>query len=268
MSLPLGPVIALYDALTTPIPLLVSLGLPVSTLDVVGSLRLALAVQQMKYALRMRALQQAASEEKEKNGENAAPNFPADTALSNIWTMLVIVYGGELFVSSFVSQPPSFFTSGTGPTLLTLAHYVISVIMTYAPGILPQEPSLKWELPLSILDAFTRSMLLCSIGPPTILGHRSVTISDSPAALLWTSTIMANGGFFIVNMFNMLSPTGWSVQTPPELRPGGWASLDLLSAPFITSLFATLTQSQSAWRSAAATAGNYVSALNVTTPEG
>lgn len=79
---------------------------------------------------------------------------------------------------------------------------------------------------------------------------------------------MANGGFFIVNMFNMLSPTGWSVQTPPELRPGGWASLDLLSAPFITSLFATLTQSQSTWRSAAATAGNYVSALNVTTPEG
>lgn len=79
---------------------------------------------------------------------------------------------------------------------------------------------------------------------------------------------MANGGFFIVNTFNMLSPTGWSIQTPPELQPGGWASLDLLSAPFITSLFATLTQSQSTWRSATATAGEYVSAFNLTTPEG
>ncbi|KIO16110.1 hypothetical protein M407DRAFT_247073 [Tulasnella calospora MUT 4182] len=268
MSLPLGPVIALYNTLTTPIPFLVSLGLPVSTLDVVGSLRLALVVQQIKLAFKMRAVQQAASEGEDKNGEKVAPSFPTDTALSNIWTMLVIVYGGELFVSSFVSQPPSFFTSTTGPTLLTLGHYVISAIMTYAPGLLPQEPSLKWELPLSIFDALTRSMLLCSIGPPTILGHKSVTISDSPAALLLTSTIMANGGFFIVNVFNMLSPTGWSIQTPPELQPGGWASLDLLSAPFITSLFATLTQSQSTWRSAAATAGNYVSAFNLTTPEG
>ncbi|KAG8912517.1 hypothetical protein FRC01_005068 [Tulasnella sp. 417] len=268
MSLPLGPVIALYDTLTTPIPLLVSLGLPVSTLDVVGTLRLALVVHQIKFALRTRAVQEAADEGKENNEEDVAPSFPADTALSSIWTMLVIVYGGELFVSSLVSQPPSFFTSATGPTLLTLGHYVISAIMTYAPGLLPQVPSLQWELPLSIFDAFTRSMLLCSVGPPTILGHRSVTISDSPTALLLTSTIMANGGFFIVNTFNMLSPTGWAVQTPPELRPGGWASLDLLSAPFITSLFATLTQSQSTWKSAAATAGNYVSALNLTTLEG
>ncbi|KAG8942789.1 hypothetical protein FRC04_003484 [Tulasnella sp. 424] len=268
MSLPLAPVIALYNALTTPIPLLVSLGLPVSTLDVVGTLRLALVVQQIKFMLRAQALQRASDEGKDEKEAKTPPSFPADSALSNIWTMWVIVYGGELFVSSFVSQPPSFFTSATGPTLLALGHYVISTITTYAPGLLPQEPSLKWELPLAFFDGCTRSMLLCSIGPPTILGHKSVTISDSATALLLTSTIMANGGFFIVNTFNMLSPTGWSIQTPPELQPGGWASLDLLSAPFITSLFATLTQSQSTWRSATATAGEYVSAFNLTTPEG
>ncbi|KIO27157.1 hypothetical protein M407DRAFT_7419 [Tulasnella calospora MUT 4182] len=102
MSLPLGPVIALYNTLTTPIPFLVSLGLPVSTLDVVGSLRLALVVQQIKLAFKMRAVQQAASEGEDKNGEKVAPSFPTDTALSNIWTMLVIVYGGELFVSTLV----------------------------------------------------------------------------------------------------------------------------------------------------------------------
>ncbi|KAG8988926.1 hypothetical protein FRB90_002493, partial [Tulasnella sp. 427] len=90
MSLPLGPVIALYDALTTPIPQLVALGLPVTTLDVIGTLRLALVVQQIKFALRVKAAQGAPNhgEEKEKR---APPTLPDDTALSSIWALLVIV---------------------------------------------------------------------------------------------------------------------------------------------------------------------------------
>jgi hypothetical protein len=58
---------------------------------------------------------------------------------------------------------------------------------------------------------------------------------------------MANGGFFLVNTFSMLSPYGWEVSTPPELKPWGWTSVDLLSAPTVTALYATLTRSKGFW---------------------
>lgn len=62
----------------------------------------------------------------------------------------------------------------------------------------------------------------------------------------------------LVNTFSMLSPTGWSVQTPPEFQPWGWTSLDFLVAPTITALFATLTHSQGAWRDAHIQAYSYM----------
>lgn len=80
---------------------------------------------------------------------------------------------------------------------------------------------------------------------------------------------MANGGFFIVNTFSMLSPFGWSVSTPPELTSYGWTSLDFLVAPLVTSLYATLTQSQSTWKAATTTSASYLGLsgiYNVTIP--
>lgn len=69
----------------------------------------------------------------------------------------------------------------------------------------------------------------------------------------------------------MLSPSGWAVQTPPELQPWGWTSLDILVAPIMSALFATLTHSQSVWRDAHVQATSYMNygALigNITTSE-
>jgi len=192
-----------------------------------------------------------------------------DSPVYDIWTMLTIVYGGEVFVSSFLGQPPSFFTSPVGPILLSLGHYAIFAILNFAPGLLPLIPSLKWELPLSFVDGFTRAVLLCSIGPSVIYGHHASSINDSATALVLSNSIMANGGFFIVNTFSMLSPFGWSVSTPPELTPYGWTSLDFLVAPLITSLYATITQSQSTWKAAAITSASYLGVsgiYNVTVP--
>ncbi|KAG8900098.1 hypothetical protein FRB99_006260 [Tulasnella sp. 403] len=262
----LDEVASLYAYLLRPIPSLTALGLPVGILDILGTLRLALAVQQIKHGLRVRAAKDARKsvqanekvkvEEDRVNGsvigKRNSVAYRDDSAVSSIWCMLVIVYGGELFVSSFISQPPSFITSPTGPILLSLGHYIVNFLLTYAPGILPLQPSLGWELPLAAVDGFTRALLLCSIAPSTILGHSAGTISDSATALLMTTTLMANGGFFIVNAFSMLSPSGWQISTPPELLPNGWTSLDLLSAPLVTGLFATLTQAQTTWKSAAA----------------
>lgn len=86
--------------------------------------------------------------------------------------------------ASFVSEPPSFFTSFTGLTMFTLGHVIVEQGFKFVPSLLPIQQSLKWELPLAFLDAMTRSALLCSITPPLILGHKLATIRDSPQALL------------------------------------------------------------------------------------
>jgi len=45
----------------------------------------------------------------------------------------------------------------------------------------------------------------------------------------------------------MLSPTGWTVRTPPELGPYGWTTTDLWVAPLASAIFATLTHLQPFW---------------------
>jgi len=68
----------------------------------------------------------------------------------------------------------------------------------------------------------------------------------------------------------MLSPFGWELATPPELKPWGWTSMDLLCAPSITGLFATLTRSQTLWTSvndAAVSYAGYGGAFNATGAE-
>ena len=58
---------------------------------------------------------------------------------------------------------------------------------------------------------------------------------------------MANGGFFLTNLFSFYHPVALSVQTPPELQAYGWTTTDLWCAPFVTGLYALLTHSQPSW---------------------
>ena len=58
---------------------------------------------------------------------------------------------------------------------------------------------------------------------------------------------MANGGFFLTNLFGLLHPTSLSVKTPPELQAYGWTTADLWCAPAGTALYALLTHSQPFW---------------------
>jgi len=59
--------------------------------------------------------------------------------------------------------------------------------------------------------------------------------------------ITANAGFFIVNLFSMFNPSGWTLSTPGELQPYGWTTVDLWVAPFITGVMALLTNAQPFW---------------------
>jgi len=136
---------------------------------------------------------------------------------------------------------PSFLTIPRYPLLFAAAQVVINILPT-VPSM-----SIHTELPLSFFDALTRAFLLTTSNPGFIVKHASPEVASSPWVLLVVSLIMANGGFFLVNFFQMLSPYGWHIKTPPEFLPGGWRTMDLWVAPLITGVHAFLTQSQAAW---------------------
>ena len=59
--------------------------------------------------------------------------------------------------------------------------------------------------------------------------------------------MIANAGFFAVNLFSFLQPYALTLTTPPEMQPLGWSTTDLWCAPLITGLYATLTHAQPFW---------------------
>lgn len=155
--------------------------------------------------------------------------------------MLTIVFGGEAIIGPLLGILPSFMFSGVSPGLYIAAQAIVE----YIP-VLPSV-SLSTELPLSIVDGFTRAMLLCTLIPPPVIAHTSPVIASSPWALLLSSLVITNGGFFLTNMFSFMEPTPLTLTTPDELKPYGWTTTDIWSAPFITGLYALLTHAQPFW---------------------
>jgi len=83
--------------------------------------------------------------------------------------------------------------------------------------------------------------------------------------------LFANGGFFFVNLFSMLSPHGFSLATPSELKAYGWTTLDLLVAPIVTALHALFThpEAQPFWKQANYSFNNLLKPANESLrPEG
>ncbi|KZT61725.1 hypothetical protein CALCODRAFT_490980 [Calocera cornea HHB12733] len=142
---------------------------------------------------------------------------------------------------ALLSQTPSFLLSPTYPLL-----FLAGEVLVYFCPPLPS-PSLPTELPLSVLDAFTRVGLLTTLAFGPIVSHPVREVAQSPLALILASILLANGGFFLVSCASMLSPHGWKVATPNELRPWGWTAVDLWSAGLVTSAFAIMTDAQPWW---------------------
>jgi hypothetical protein len=149
-----------------------------------------------------------------------------------------MVHGGEAIAAPWLGLQPSFLVSGTIPTMFLSAHALVDLLPT-VPRV-----SINTELPLTILHAFHRTILLCTVIPRAVAGHASPAIATSPYSLLLTAFIMPNGGPFFANLFSLLHPTQMQVNTPPELLPYGWTATDLWAAPLVTGLYATLTHAQ------------------------
>lgn len=131
--------------------------------------------------------------------------------------------------------------SGAVPVLYAAVQFIVEC--------LPEVPELtgEIELPLSLVDGFTRAYLVCSLIPPSVTQSQFPVIASSPWTLLVTSLLTANGGFFLANLFSILNPTPMAVQTPPELQAYGWTTVDLWCAPAMTGLYAFMTHAQPFW---------------------
>ncbi|KAF8881941.1 hypothetical protein CPB84DRAFT_1791367 [Gymnopilus junonius] len=226
----LSPLTGIYTYSLKPIAPFTWLGWNISTLDVVATFRLCIVLRQLREVML-----------KNHVSKKGTGNVEQSSFVKNAATTLLVVYGGEAVAAPFLGIPPSFMISGVVPGLYTL----IQAIVDYLPNV--PAPSAETELPLAIVDGFTRAYLLCNLIPPVVTANPSPLISSSPWSLLVSSLLIANGGFFMTNLFSFLSPTPLSVQTPPELQAYGWTTIDLWCAPVITGLYALLTHAQPFW---------------------
>ncbi|KAG8695841.1 hypothetical protein FRC08_007529 [Ceratobasidium sp. 394] len=198
-------------------PLLQRWGIPFPLVDLAGAVRLSIVLRQIK-KLKGNGLE------------------PSDTRVSP-WTSALILFGGEAIMCSLLSLTPGFLISPN----VTLLFMGMQFLVNEAIG---DPPPFRFyiELPVALFDAFGRSLLLCDFAPLLLARHPDPAVANSPLALLITSEVLTNGGFFFVNLLNMLDPRGWRLdRTPPEALPWGWTAVDLWSAPVVTALWATLT---------------------------
>ncbi|KAJ7256484.1 hypothetical protein B0H12DRAFT_1112308 [Mycena haematopus] len=230
MSLLLTPIIQVFNYTLQPIAPFTWFNLPISTLDVVAAFRLCIVLRQIKESLYRQHVS--------KNGVEAV----APRALArDISTALTVVYGGEVMTAPLLCIPPSFMVSGVVPVF----YSVVQAIVEMLPAV--PEMSIRTELPLSVVDGFSRALLLCNLIPPAVTANASPVIAASPWTLLVTSLVTANGGFFLTNLLSFLNPTPIALQTPPELQPYGWTATDLWCAPLVTGIYALLTHAQPFW---------------------
>ncbi|KAI0032334.1 hypothetical protein K488DRAFT_78533 [Vararia minispora EC-137] len=233
------PVFLVYDYTLQPLDAFAWTGAVITPLDVIGALRLALVVRQMRENTHREHLKTGRPREMRGRARDIA-------------TTLVMVYGGEAVVAPWLGLQPSFMVSGALPCLFIMAQFLIDAF--------PSVPDMSMtEYPASLVDAFTRAMLVCNfVTNVPCLHHRGLCFSPPLYVVSFclaseachrnlTDTrcqIAANGGPFLTSLLSLLSPAPMTLTTPPELLPSGWTSTDLWVAPLTTALFATLTHAQ------------------------
>lgn len=222
----LAPVITFYDWALQPVPLLAWLGVPVSTLDVLGAFRLAIALRQVRevYYDQHVAKAAASGHSRAKSGGRyggktsqraASDELPEPrTRVRDFLSTLVIVHGGEAIVGTsrlsivilgmsfffalnpwlnhlFASTPaapwlglqPSFFISKTSSLSFLGAHVLVDLLPSLPP------PSLQTEVPLTLVHAFFRSILLCNVIPRVVASNASPAVAASSFTLLLTAWV-------------------------------------------------------------------------------
>ena len=218
MSLLLAPVIALYSYGLKPLPVFTWFGLPISALDVAGALRLAVASRQHRELYYEQHVAKVTNNKGRSGGKASgkAQRGAADDIVEprgrvrDFIATLVTVHGGEAIVGAchhsllsneltrvvaralcsliapWLGLRPAFFISSTSSISFLGAQALVDLLPT-----LPS-PSLNTEVPLTIVHAFFRTVLLCNVIPRVVAGHASPAIAASSYTLLLTAWVRVN----------------------------------------------------------------------------
>ncbi|KAH9842957.1 uncharacterized protein C8Q71DRAFT_720352 [Rhodofomes roseus] len=239
LDLLLAPIVEVYRLALQPLAPFTWLGLRFSALDVAAAFRTCIALRQIKEQLHKQHVTKKAATQ-----DASVPEVQERSFVRDLTAVLLVVFGGEAISAPALGIPASFMISGAGMGLWAAVQTIVDKL----PAV--HAPSFQTELPVSLLDGFTRAFLLCNLIPPMIVGHPTEAVATSPWSLLVTSLVTANGGFFIVNTMSFLQPYALTLTTPAEMLPWGWTTTDLWAAPFITGLYALLTHAQPFWADA------------------
>lgn len=249
MSLALAPIVELYRWGLQPVAPFSWFGIQISTIDVAAAIRLCLILRQVReliakaYKANTDQANAGASEKEKAAVAALGPKLEEKSLVRDLVATLTVVHGGDA-IAPFLGVPPSFLVSGVYP----ITYLLVQTGIEWIPSV--PELSLQLELPLSFLDALSRTLLLVHAIPGMVLSSPYPQIAGSPWALLVTSLFSANAGFFVLNLTNFLHPTPLSLTTPSELLPYGWTAVDLWCAPLVTGIYSLLTHSQPFWETA------------------
>ncbi|PPQ82391.1 hypothetical protein CVT25_008352 [Psilocybe cyanescens] len=181
----LAPLVELYRYSLEPIAPFTWLGWGINTLDVVAAFRLCILLRQIReVALKQHISSKGSSQVEESSFVKSAS------------TTLLVVYGGEAVAAPFLGQPPSFMISGVVPALYTIIQAIVDK-SPYVPDI-----SAQLEVPLSVLDGFTRAYLLCNLIPPAVTANASPAIASSP----WTLLLSSLASYSSINLNSTTNP--------------------------------------------------------------
>ncbi|KAL1947262.1 hypothetical protein VTO73DRAFT_14223 [Trametes versicolor] len=244
MSVLLSPVVELYRLALQPVAPFTWFGLTLSTLDVVATVRLCVALRQIREKLWRDHIQKTKTVRSEKETTVTVAEVEPRSFVRDAASVLLVVYGGEAVTCPALAIPPSFMLSGVVPAFYTAVQAAVEKL----PSV--PTPAFENEVPLAVLDGMTRAYLLCNLIPPMVTAHTSPAINSNPWTLLLTSLFTANAGFFFTNLFSFFQPYALTLTTPTEFLPYGWTTTDLWCAPLITGLYAFLTHAQPFWADA------------------
>ncbi|KAF7337970.1 hypothetical protein MVEN_02020600 [Mycena venus] len=175
MSLLLTPIIGVFNYTLQPIAPFTWFNVSLSTLDVVAAFRLCIVLRQIKDS----PVSTACLEE-----------WCGDCRTKGLCSGYIDYPDCCVMTAPLLCIPPSFMVSGVVPVFYAVVQALVEM--------LPAVPtmSIHTELPLSVVDGFTRALLLCNLIPPAVTANASPVIAASPWTLLVTSLVTANGGFF------------------------------------------------------------------------